>query len=121
VNLTSLSIHPTLGIFGVRPAVKEMYTTVHVDNVTSRTAFIKGGYHEVITYADSHRSRNTTVLKFEPGMATGPRAQRGNARPVRVIGIQSGNAVDGIDVGIFEFDPLNRSVLFDRDLPGCAC
>ena len=110
VNLTSLSVHPTLGIFGIKPDVKEMYTTVHSGNVTSRTAFIKGGYHEVITYADSHRDRDTTVLKYAPGGYTVmPSAVRGNRRPMRVIGIQSGNAVDGIDVGIFEFDPLVRS------------
>ena len=30
VTLTSLSVHPTLGIFGIIPSVKEMYTTVHV-------------------------------------------------------------------------------------------
>jgi len=118
VNLTSLSIHPTMGIFGINPKVKEMYTTVHVDNVTSRTAFVKGGYHEVITYADKARDRNTTVLKYEPGAATGPRAVLGNTKPVRVIGIQSGNAVDGIDVGIFEFDPLNRSPDDPRVLAG---
>ena len=119
VNLTSLSVHPTLGIFGIHPQVKEMYTTVHVDNVTSRTAFVKGGYHEVLTYADAQRSRNTTVLKYNPGgYAKSPHAVRGNTKTMRVIGIQSGNAVDGIDVGIFEFDPLNRSTEDPRALAG---
>ena len=46
-QLTSLSVHPTLGIFGLRPEIAEMYTTVHSDNVASRSAFVKGGYHEV--------------------------------------------------------------------------
>ena len=102
-----LSVHPTFGIFGVHPQVKEMYTTVHVDNITSRTAFIKGGYHEVITYKDQHRDRNTTVLKYTPGgYSVQHNAIRGNTRPMQqVIGIQSGNAVDGIDEGIFEFEP----------------
>ena len=54
VSLTALSVHPTLGIFGLHPAVQEMYTTVHADNVASRTAFIKGGYTEVLTYSDAH-------------------------------------------------------------------
>lgn len=117
VNLTSLSVHPTLGIFGIRPEVKEMYTTVHVDNVTSRTAFIKGGYHEVLTYADGHRQRNTTVLKYAPAdVAAQALGIRGNSRPMRVIGIQSGNAVDGIDVGVFEFAPLERAADDPRKL-----
>lgn len=117
VQLTALSVHPTLGIFGLRPEVTEMYTTVHSDNVTSRTAFVKGGYHEVLTYADAHRDRNTTVLKCgRAGVA--PPAQRGNSRPMRVIGIQSGNAVDGIDVGVFEFAPLARSAADPRALAG---
>lgn len=119
VTLTSLSVHPTLGIFGINPKVAEMYTTVHVDNVTSRTAFIKGGYQEVLTYTDQHRSRNTTVLKYAPGeYANQPHAVRGNRRPMRVIGIQSGNAVDGIDVGIFEFEPLDRHPDDARALAG---
>jgi len=63
-NLTQLSIDPKLGVFGIDPAIKEMYTTVHEDNVASRTAFIRGGYHEVLTYEDAMRKRNTTVLKF---------------------------------------------------------
>ena len=119
VSLTSLSVHPSLGIFGIMPSVKEMYTTVHVDNVASRTAFVKGGYHEVITYKDQHRDRNTTVLKYVPGgYSLQHNAIRGNTRPMRVIGIQSGNAVDGIDVGIFEFEPLTRSMIDPRALAG---
>lgn len=47
----------------MRADIHEMYTTVHSDNVASRTAFIKGGYHEVITYNDEMRERATTVLK----------------------------------------------------------
>jgi len=34
------------------------------------------------------------------------------------MGIQSGNAVDGIDVGIFDFEPLNRSSKDPRMLAG---
>ena len=63
VTLTSMSIDPVVGVVSERPSTKEMYTTVHVDNVASRTAFIKGGYHEVITYEDPFRERSTTVLK----------------------------------------------------------
>jgi len=51
------------GIFGIDPTCREMYTTVHSGNIGSRTAFIKGGYHEVITYEDDMRKRATTVLK----------------------------------------------------------
>jgi 1,6-anhydro-N-acetylmuramate kinase len=36
----------------------------------------------------------------------------------RVIGLQSGNAVDGIDVGIFEFEPVNRDPADPRRLSG---
>lgn len=118
VNLTSISVDPHLGIFGVNPNVKEMYTTVHVDNIASRTAFIKGGYSEVITYADSLRDRNTTVLKFSGAEMASQSNRRGNSQSMRVIGIQSGNAVDGIDVGIFDFEPLNRSAKDPRMLNG---
>jgi hypothetical protein len=45
------------------PKVKEMYTTIHEDNIASRKAFLNGGYTEVITYSDAYRNRNTTVLK----------------------------------------------------------
>jgi hypothetical protein len=43
VNLTALSVDPELGVFGVADDIDEMYTTVHVDNVASRMAFVKGG------------------------------------------------------------------------------
>jgi anhydro-N-acetylmuramic acid kinase len=98
-NLTKLSVDMSAGIFGIDSAVKEMYTTVHVDNVASRAAFIKGGYEEVITYADKARDRDTTVLKF-----AGPKTLT-NQATMRVVGLQSGNAVDGLDVGVFEFTP----------------
>jgi ribosomal protein S18 acetylase RimI-like enzyme len=160
VRLTTASIDPELGIWATDPAIHEMYTTVHVDNLASRTAFIKvravsavsadavsssprrspqqhrmvlggagcmgsfirggrfllpppspaqGGYSEVLTYADQHRDRNTTVLKkAKPGSELAA-APRGNTRTMRVVGVQSGNAVDGIDVGIFDFEPVRRS------------
>jgi anhydro-N-acetylmuramic acid kinase len=95
-----------------------MNTTVHVDNVTSRTAFVKGGYTEVITYQDAQRDRNTTVLKFASAEANSVSLRRGNSQNMRVIGIQSGNAVDGIDVGIFDFEPLNRHPDDPRKLAG---
>jgi hypothetical protein len=37
---------------------------------------------------------------------------------MRVMGIQSGNAVDGIDVGIFDFEPPVRSATDPRALVG---
>jgi len=43
---------------------------------------------------------------------------RGNSKTMRVIGLQSGNAVDGIDVGIFDFEPLNRHAADPRKLAG---
>ena len=45
-------------------------------------------------------------------------APRGNTRTMRVMGIQSGNAVDGIDVGIFDFEPPVRSGSDPRALAG---
>ena len=104
-NLTSMSVDPELGIFGLNDEVDEMYTTVHVENVPSRTAFVRGGYHEVITYTDHHRDRATTVLKCTRDSKENV---LGKAKGMRVIGIQSGNAVDGIDVGIFDFEPVTR-------------
>jgi ribosomal protein S18 acetylase RimI-like enzyme len=63
--LTKISVDASLGIFGIIPAVREMYTTFHIDNMGSRTAFIKGaGYHEVMTYADEFRDRSTSVAKY---------------------------------------------------------
>lgn len=112
-NLTAISVDAKLGIFGVNPSIKEMYTTVHVDNVASRSAFIAGGYSETITYADALRDRNTTVLKCSSRDVE--LAKRENRR-LRVVGVQSGNAVDGIDVGIFDFEPLKRSTTDPRQL-----
>lgn len=63
--LTKISVDSRLGIFGIDPKVKEMYTTFHIDNMGSRTAFIKGGaYREVMTYDDALRERKTTVAKY---------------------------------------------------------
>jgi hypothetical protein len=62
-NLCKMTIDPIYGISSVMPEIKEMYTTVHEDNIGSKTAFIKGGYTEVTTYTDALRKRNTTVLK----------------------------------------------------------
>ena len=103
VNLTAISVDPEMGIFGIADDVDEMYTTVHVENVASRTAFVKGGYREVMTYADAARDRSTTVLKC-------PRPL-----PMRIVGIQSGNAVDGIDVGVFDLPPPRRSTASGSD------
>ena len=36
VNLTSMSIDPQVGIWAIHRGIKEMYATVHVDNVISR-------------------------------------------------------------------------------------
>jgi 1,6-anhydro-N-acetylmuramate kinase len=117
VNLTSMSVDPKAGIFAIDPSISEMYTTVHKDNMTSHTAFVKGGYHEVLTYADAPRSRDTTVLKFSSSAnAKTDIHPRGNAQTMRVVGVQSGNAVDGIDVGIFDFDPLVRNPSDSRSL-----
>ena len=105
-HLTQISVDPELGIFGVNDEVKEMYTTVHVENVPSRTAFVRSGYEEVLTYTDHMRDRATTVLKCSRSKKV--KSKLPAARHMRVIGIQSGNAVDGIDVGIFDFEPLER-------------
>lgn len=104
-TLTRMSIDSDIGIFGIKSEITEMYTTVHVDNIASRTAFIQGGYHESITYDDKMRDRSTTVLKKQSGRAA--MMTREN-RKMRVVGLQSGNAVDGIDVGVFDFEPLKR-------------
>lgn len=73
-HLTKISVDPTLGIFGIKSAIKEMYTTFHVDNIGSRTAFIKGGgYSEVCTYSDAFRERNTTVAKYVPPENVAPK------------------------------------------------
>eukprot|EP00658_Telonema_sp_P-2_P060418 TRINITY_DN4933_c0_g1_i11.p1 TRINITY_DN4933_c0_g1~~TRINITY_DN4933_c0_g1_i11.p1 ORF type:complete len:198 (+),score=32.34 TRINITY_DN4933_c0_g1_i11:174-767(+) len=66
-KLAKMSICPDEGIFGVDPAIDEIYTTVHADNLGSRAAFIKAGYCEVMTYRDAARDRNTTVLKATRG------------------------------------------------------
>jgi hypothetical protein len=86
--------------------------------VASKTAFLKAGYQEVVTYADPHRSRDTTVLKFSSAAAAAAANPMGNSQRMRVIGLQSGNAVDGINVGIFEFDPVNRSKEVSTDFCG---
>jgi len=65
--LTKITVDAKLGIFGINPQIKEMYTTFHIDNMGSRTAFIKGGgYEEVMTYSDAFRDRCTTVAKYTP-------------------------------------------------------
>lgn len=103
VNLTALSVDPDIGIFGISPKIDEVFATCAKDNVASRTAFIKGGYDEVLTYVDAARERDTTILK--------------SCRPkvMRVIGVQSGNAVDGIDIGVFDFPPPRRSKAIGSD------
>lgn len=115
-NLTKMSVDPSVGIFGIKPEVKEMYTTVHADNIGSRTAFLYSGYEEMMTYDDKARDRNTTVMKKASLMADVQRAQIKNK--IRVVGLQSGNAVDGIDVGVFEFDPATRSTHDHRRVAG---
>ena len=68
-SLAALSLHPEHGIPAADPGIKEVWTTCHADNLASRTAFIKGGYSEVLTYKDSARDRNTTVLRAMLGPA----------------------------------------------------
>lgn len=107
-KLTQASVDPTDGIFSPEVAggkIEEIYTTVHVDNVASRTAFVKSRYSEVVTYLDAARDRATTVLKCtreEAEAAAAAREEGSNDLNMRVVGLQSGNAVDGIDVGIFD-------------------
>ena len=67
---------------------------------------MQSGYEEVLTYTDHMRDRATTVLKCSRSKKVNSKLPA--ARHMRVIGIQSGNAVDGIDVGIFDFEPLER-------------
>ena len=73
-SLAALSLHPEHGIPAADPGIKEVWTTCHADNLASRTAFIKGGYSEVLTYKDSARDRNTTVLRAIVGQAQGAAA-----------------------------------------------
>ena len=39
-------------------------------------------------------------------LKTGREVQPTSQKVMRVIGVQSGNAVDGIDVGVFDFEPV---------------
>ena len=58
------------------------------------------GEQEHVDYGNmiDARDRSTTVLKAK------------RVSPMRIVGIQSGNAVDGIDVGVFEFAPPRRDL-----------
>jgi ribosomal protein S18 acetylase RimI-like enzyme len=79
-------------LFEQHQKVKEVYVMVHASNVVSSRAFIKEGFVVVITFDDPFRNRNTTVLKVTKPSTT------------RVLGIQSGNAVDGIDIVVVDFE-----------------
>lgn len=77
--------------------VVDFYVMVHAQNNASLKCFKQAGFQEVITYVDPYRNRSTTVSKV--------------SRPTRVIGIQSGNAVDGIDICIVDFhEPVLKDI-----------
>ncbi len=78
------------GVFENWPTFTDLYVMTHSENTISQRAFLRGGFDFVLTFDDRHRSRITSVLKFQ------------KPRPIRVLGIQSGNAVDGIDVVIVD-------------------
>jgi len=85
-------------LFEQHKDVKEVYVMVHASNVVSSRALMKEGFVVVITFDDPFRNRNTTVLKVMKTSTT------------RVLGIQSGNAVDGIDIVVVDFEePLLSS------------
>ena len=119
-SLVSLLVDPICGLFSVHREVKEVYTTVHAENAASRHAFLKAGFHEVVSYNDEFRGRATTVLKFSAGPIRKAAIQvppiKQSAEPLRVLAIQSGNAIDGIDVGIFDFEPPHKSAANVRQL-----
>jgi len=118
-KLTAASVDPDTGIFSPELGeVEEIYTTVHVDNVASRTAFVKSDYSEVLTYQDAARDRATTVLKCTRDDAVA--AKRSKELKMRVVGLQSGNAVDGIDVGVFDITLRDADKIDKLDLNSFA-
>lgn len=80
----------------------ELYVMVHAENATSKRAFMSAGFKPLLTFEDPHRRRRTSVLRIR--------------RPLTVVGIQSGNAVDGIDVCVAEFSEPKRTGLDSRDV-----
>eukprot|EP00747_Dinoflagellata_sp_TGD_P163442 gnl/TRDRNA2_/TRDRNA2_182116_c0_seq1.p1 gnl/TRDRNA2_/TRDRNA2_182116_c0~~gnl/TRDRNA2_/TRDRNA2_182116_c0_seq1.p1 ORF type:complete len:1044 (+),score=218.35 gnl/TRDRNA2_/TRDRNA2_182116_c0_seq1:21-3152(+) len=82
------------GTMQAHPEIQELYVMVHAQNAQSRQCFVNAGFKELVTYEDKGRNRHSTVLCCAR-----------SALPIsRVIGIQSGNAVDGIDVCVVDFD-----------------
>ena len=79
------------GVFSTRRPVDDLFVMVHADNIGSIRCFRAAGFTERLTYADPHRDRRTIALHVP--------------RPTRVLGLQSGNAVDGIDVVVVDFPP----------------
>eukprot|EP00928_Gymnodinium_smaydae_P021630 TRINITY_DN18462_c0_g2_i1.p1 TRINITY_DN18462_c0_g2~~TRINITY_DN18462_c0_g2_i1.p1 ORF type:complete len:1048 (-),score=213.49 TRINITY_DN18462_c0_g2_i1:272-2947(-) len=77
---------------------------VHASNVASRKCFLNAGFTELVSYDDKGRNRRSTVLRV--------------GRPTRVIGIQSGNAVDGVDVCVVDFEEPVLSGADGRDVQG---
>ena len=77
-------------IFQNNSETKTIYVMLHTKNKASFKAFHHSGWREIITFEDKLRKRDTTVLSVN--------------RPMRILGIQSGNALDSIDIVIVEFD-----------------
>lgn len=82
--------------------IKEIYVMIHASNLASSRAFIKEGFAVIITFDDPFRNRNTTVFKVKKAIPS--------TKLTRVLGMQSGNAVDGIDMVVVDFEePLLSS------------
>ncbi len=90
------------GVFQTQRDVDDLFVMVHADNAASIRCFRAAGFTERLTYADPHRDRRTIALHI--------------GRPTRVLGLQSGNAVDGIDVVVVDFPPPVVSDPDSRDV-----
>ncbi len=89
---TDLAIVARKGVFREYSAEQahHLYVMAHAENRGSVRCFSRAGFTEVLTYADTGRRRKTTVMRV--------------ARPMRVLSLQPGNAMDGIDVCVVDFD-----------------
>eukprot|EP01083_Nonionella_stella_P262375 892233_1 len=63
-TLIGLCVNSQSDIFHINPAIQEVYTTAHAQNIPSIKAFIRAGFKEVVTFKDEQRKRNTIILKY---------------------------------------------------------